>query len=619
MAYHLGFPFASGGFVGVDVFFVLSGFLITSIIASELEAGTFSIAGFYDRRIRRIVPALVFVCAATTALALAFLLPDELKQFASSLVATALSVSNVWCLLHSGYFDHAAETQPLFHTWSLGVEEQFYIIFPLLLMAAFKWWRGRIRTIIWLLFAASLLLSAVRLADHPQSTFFLLPTRAWELLAGSIVALGFIPKPASRLLRDAAGALGLLAIAIAVFGYTSKTSFPGLAALLPCVGAALVIWAGQGENTPARLLTAGPLVALGLISYSLYLWHWPLIVFANLLNVEALTEVQKFAVAGTSILLSVLTWRFIEQPFRRRGAGGITRPAILWSGSLGVGSLVAVALILISLQGIPARFSQQVLDLTAAESDSSPWRTKCHAEALAKGNYENTCVFGDDVPPKTIVYADSHGVEFSVVLGALAKSRNESVRQVTASGCPPVADLLPNGEACAQYNTGMIAKLVTIAPATIIIAANSHAWTNESPQQYWQGLRNSLAALSGAGHRLILLGPIPHLPNHMPAPATVARWTSQGNDPADFKFSPDERFSGLDANLRTIASEVNATYVPVAPALCNDGRCSAYLEEAVLYFDDNHLSVRGADVLAKKLLVPLLWPENRLAGAQSQR
>ncbi|MBY0558346.1 MAG: acyltransferase [Hyphomicrobium sp.] len=618
VAYHLGFPFTSGGFVGVDVFFVLSGFLITSIIASELEAGTFSIAGFYDRRIRRIVPALVFVCAATTILALAFLLPEELKQFASSLVATALSVSNVWCLLHSGYFDQAAETQPLFHTWSLGVEEQFYIIFPLLLMAAFKRWRGRIRTVIWLLFAGSLLLSVVRLADHPQSTFFLLPTRAWELLAGSIVALGFIPKPTSRLLRDAAAALGLLAIAIAVVGYTSKTPFPGLAALLPCIGAAVVIWAGQGENTPARLLRARPLVALGLISYSLYLWHWPLIVFANLLNVEALTELQKFAVVGTSILLSALTWRFIEQPFRRRGAGGITRPAILWSGSIGLGSLVAVALILISLQGIPTRFSQQVLDLAAAESDSSPWRTKCHAGVLAKGNYDDTCIFGEDVPPKTIVYADSHGVEFSVVLGSLAKSRNESVRQVTASGCPPVADLLPNGEACARYNRDMIAKLVTIPPATIIIAANSHAWTNESPEQYWKGLRNSLGALSGAGHRLILLGPIPHLPNHMPAPATVARWTSRGNDPADFRFSPDERFSVLDANLRRIASEVNATYVPVAPALCSDGRCSAYLEEAVLYFDDNHLSVRGANVLAKKLLAPLLWPENRLAGAQSE-
>ncbi len=621
VAYHLGLPFAPGGFVGVDVFFVLSGFLITGLIAAELEAGAFSVVSFYDRRIRRIVPALVFVCTCTAALAYMFLLPGELKQFASSLIATALSVSNLWCLLYSGYFDHAAETQPLFHTWSLGVEEQFYIVFPLLLMAAFKWRRDRIAVIIWLLLAGSLLLSVVRLDAHPQSTFFLLPTRAWELLTGSIIALGLVPKPASRLERDAASALGLLAIAIAVFSYTSKTPFPGLAALLPCVGAALVIWGGQGENSPGRLLlTARPLVLLGLISYSLYLWHWPLIVFANLLNVEALTGLQKTAVAGTSLALAALTWRFIEQPFRRRGADGFTRPAIFWSGGLSLGGLVAAALVLTSSQGMPSRFSQQVLDLADAESDSSPLRAKCHALDLANGSFDNTCVLGEAVPPKIIVYADSHGAEFSAVLGSLAKSRNESIRQVTASGCPPVADLMHLGEACARYNTKMIAKLVTIDPATIIIVANSSAWSNDEPERYWRGLRNSVAALSGAGHRLIVMGPIPHLPNHMGAPATIARWTDRGNDPADFKFSPEERFLSVDAHLRSIAAEVNATYVPVAPELCKDQRCSAYLEDAVLYYDDNHLSMRGADILARKLLVPLLWPDANkpiLAGTQT--
>jgi len=611
VAYHLGLPIAPGGFVGVDVFFVLSGFLITGLIAAELEAGAFSVAGFYDRRIRRIVPALVFVCACTAVLACMFLLPHELKQFASSLIATALSASNFWCLLHSGYFDHAAETQPLFHTWSLGVEEQFYIVFPLLLMAAFKWRRDRIGVIIWLLLAGSLLLSVVRLDAHPQSTFFLLPTRAWELLTGSIVALRLVPRPASRLECDAAGALGLLAIAIAVFSYTPKTPFPGLAALLPCVGAALVIWGGQGENSLGRLLlTARPLVFLGLISYSLYLWHWPLIVFANLLNVEELTGLQKTAVAGTSIALAALTWRFIEQPFRRRGAEGFTRPAILWSGGLSLGGLVAVSLIFILSQGLPSRFSQQVLDLADAESDSSPLRKKCHFDGTAKSHYEDTCVLGAAVPPKTIVYGDSHGVEFSVVLGSLAKSRNESIREITASACPPAADFsLPTRKECGRYNAAMLTKLVTINPSTIIIAANSSAWSMEMPDHYWPGLRNSLTALSRAGHRLIVLGPIPHLPNHMQAPATVARWTGRGHDPANFKFSLGDRFRDVDANLRSIASDVNATYVPVAPALCKDELCNAYLEDAVLYFDDNHLSVRGAGIIAKKLLAPLIWPE----------
>ncbi|SFV35617.1 acyltransferase family protein [Hyphomicrobium facile] len=622
VAYHLGAPFAPGGFVGVDVFFVLSGFLITSIIAADMEAGAFSIANFYDRRIRRIVPALVFVCAATTVLALAFLLPSELELYASSLLATALSVSNFWCLFNSGYFDPYAEVHPLLHTWSLGVEEQFYIIFPLLLMAVFKWRRAGLGTFIWLLFAGSLALSVVRLEEHPQSTFYLLPTRAWELLAGSIVALGLVPKPATRFGSDAAVALGLLAIAIAVVSYTSKTPFPGLAALLPCAGAALVIWGGQGgtENTPARFLTVRPLVFLGLISYSLYLWHWPLIVFANMLNIEALTSIQKIAVAATSLALAALTWRFIEQPFRRRGAVGFKRPAIFWSGGLSLGGLVAVALVLYSSQGAPSRYSQQVVNLTDAKHDISPFRKKCHFDQTAKVSYEDTCVLGEVVPPKIIVYGDSHGAEFSAVLGSLAKSRNESIREITASACPPVADFsMPIRKDCGRYNAAMLAKLATINPATIIIAANSIAWSDENPEQYWRGLRKSLTALSHAGHRLIVLGQVPRLTNNMPAPSTLARWTSWGNDPADFKFSLEKRFRDVDANLRSIAADVNATYVPVASGLCKDQQCSAYIEEAVLYFDDNHPSVRGAGILAEKLLVPVLWPEANtpiLAGTQ---
>ena len=226
------------------------------------------------------------------------------------------------------------------------------------------------------------------------------------------------------------------------------------------------------------------------------------------------------------------------------------------------------------------------------------------------------------MPPKTIVYADSHGAEFSAALGTLAKSRNESVREITASACPPAADFdMLRREQCAQYNAAIMAKLISISPATIIIAANSVGWASSMPERYWQGLRTTLAALSGAGHRLIVLGPVPHLPNHMPAPATLARWTDRGNDPADFRFSRDvAKFTDVDAKLKEVASEVHATYVPLAPVFCTDDRCSAYLDNAVLYSDDNHLSMRGASLLAQKLLVPVLWPEANsqvLAGTQS--
>ncbi len=623
VAYHLGLPFASGGYVGVDVFFVLSGFLITGLIAAELEAGSFSIAGFYDRRIRRIVPALVVVCICTTLVGLVLLLPNEFENFAGSLIKTAFSVSNIWFLEHSGYFDPAAETQPLLHTWSLGIEEQFYIVFPLLLMMTYWLSPRRVGVVVWLLLAASLAASVDLMPSHPLKAFYLLHSRAWELLAGSVIALGLIPAAISRWQREIAVTLGLLLIVIAIAAYDSKTPFPGAAAILPCLGTALVIWGGSdGRPIGSRLLSSTPLVALGLISYSLYLWHWPLIVFAKLLNVEVLSAPQKIAIAVLSIALATLTWRFVEQPFRRRGAAGFSRPAMLWSGGLSLSALAAVGLFVTSHQGLPGRFSDGVLDIAKAEHDASPARAKCHFDGSANRSYEDTCVLGEAVPPKTIVYADSHGAELSVVLGSLAKSRNESIREITASACPPAADFaIPKREHCAQYNAETVRKLASLSPATIIIAANSLDWSEYDPDLYWQGLRTTLAALSTAGHRIIVLGPVPHLPNHMPAPATLARWAGRGNDPADFRFSRDvAKFAAVDAKLKELASAVNATYVPLAPAFCTDDRCSAYLDNAVLYWDDNHLSVRGADILAQKLLVPVLWPDadsQVLAGTQS--
>ena len=283
VAYHLELPFATGGFVGVDVFFVLSGYLITRLIAEEMRSGAFSLTRFYERRIRRIVPAMVFVCACTTAMAIAFLLPDELKRYSSSLIAAAFSYSNVWFFDNSGYFDPGSGTQPLLHTWSLGIEEQFYIVFPLLLLAVFRWRPRALGTVIWLAFAASLVASVVLLPEHPAATFYLLHTRAWELLTGSILALGLLPRPASQAQREIAFAAGIVAIAVAVFGFASKTPFPGASALLPCIGTALAIWASEGgEAAGSRFLKFRPLMFLGLISYSLYLWHWPLIVFTKL-------------------------------------------------------------------------------------------------------------------------------------------------------------------------------------------------------------------------------------------------------------------------------------------------------------------------------------------------
>lgn len=626
VAYHLDLPFASGGFVGVDVFFVLSGFLITRIIADELRGGSFSIARFYERRIRRIVPALVFVCALTTVAAVAFLLPDELQRYASSLNAAAFSVSNIWFLEHSGYFDARSGTQPLLHTWSLGIEEQFYIVFPLLLAVVYRSWPRALAKVVWIGFAASLAASIVFLPQHPLGTFFLLHSRAWELLAGSIVALSLLPRPASRMQSNVAAVIGIAAVAFSIFAYTSKTPFPGIAAILPCIGTATVIWAGEnhrehGASLAARVLTLRPLVLLGLISYSLYLWHWPLIVFTKLATSERLDGTQQLALVFAAISLASATWYFVEQPFRRRGTEAFSRRSIFEGGALGLGALAATAAILVNLDGMPQRFPAAVLQIAAAQADASPLRDKCHFHGQDNRSYDDTCVIGDDVAPSVIVYGDSHGAEFSAALGEFAKSHHASVRQITASGCPPAAGFtFPADKQCEQYNTAIIERLKTISPATIVLATYSLAWHREYPEQFWPSFERTIMTLRAAGHRVIVLGPVPDMPEAAGIPAAVARWTAKGRDPDKFSFKfGAEEVSGVEARLDNIATAQGAIFIPLSPELCSGKRCKPYEDGAVLYFDNNHLSMSGAQFIASRLLVPVIWPEPDISGLHSNQ
>lgn len=620
VAYHLGGRLAPGGFVGVDLFFVLSGFLITQLIASDLQLERFSFLGFYERRIRRIVPALLFVCACCTAIALIIFLPGELKDYCSSLLATLISASNLWFFGHSGYFDRAAETHPLLHTWSLGVEEQFYILFPVLLRGLFrlagKWIGGGI----WLLFALSLGASIIALPQHPQSTFFLLHTRAWELLTGSIVALGLVPQPISRVHREVGGLIGLSAIALAIFAFNSQTPFPGAAALLPCVGAGLIIWSGSGDSLVSRALSCKPLVFLGLISYSLYLWHWPLIVFVRAIAAAPLDSYQQSGLAALSLVLAAGTWRYVETPFRRRGRDGFSSRTVFWSGGIGGAALAALAGSIFLVNGLPARFPREVQRIAAATADRSPLRKTCHFHGTFADTFDQTCVLGAGVPPKIIVYGDSHGAELSAALGRLAKSRNASIRQITSSACPPVLGYSSSFRPlCAQYNAAIVKSLAAVPPSTIILAANALGWPVETSDIHWAGLRATIAALKKAGHRVIIYGPVPAEPNRLRLPELLGRWVALGKDPNDYVFDPGmERLHKIESNMADVAAGEHAIYVPVSPAICSQKGCKAYLDATVLYFDNNHPSLSGAKLLASKLLVPILWPETPLPMAGRQ-
>lgn len=345
--FHAGFSWFSGGYVGVDVFFVISGYLITGIVMSDVASGTFSIAEFYERRIRRILPALFLVVVVCVPVAFLVLLPADFKEFGQSLIAVATFSSNVYFWNQSGYFHGAAELKPLLHTWSLSVEEQFYVFFPLLLLLMWRWGRRSVVAVLLAIAVASLILAEWGALNKPIAAFFLLPTRAWELLLGSLVAFYLANKSRHQLSLtqgNILSSIGLFAVGYAVFQFDEKTIFPGLQALIPTLGTALMIIGAKPETWVGRLLCQPVMVSVGLFSYSAYLWHQPLFSFARHLGLAASATLTLGALAVLSLILGYLSWRYVETPFRRNRA--ISRKQIfLFAGS---GSL---AILLTGLTG----------------------------------------------------------------------------------------------------------------------------------------------------------------------------------------------------------------------------------------------------------------------------
>ena len=354
--FHAGFESFGGGFVGVDVFFVISGFLITKMIV--VQEHRFSLIRFYERRARRILPALVIVVVFCSVVAYVLFMPKEFAAFGKSVAATALLSSNMLFWSETGYFDAPPELKPLLHTWSVAVEEQFYLLYPLLLILCRRYLGGR-----WILlllpacllsFAASIWMTR----RTPEAAFYLAPSRAWEFLLGCLLAVEAIPRLSNRLWREGLSLFGIALIAWSVFTFSQYMLFPGLNALVPCLGAAILIAvAGDKDTVVGRILASGPLVFIGLISYSLYLWHWPIFVFARYIVMDQLSLQTQIILLLITLPLSYFSWRYVEQPVRR---GLYWRGRRLFIGSV-VTALTAVCFgVLVGLSsGMPGRIAPE--------------------------------------------------------------------------------------------------------------------------------------------------------------------------------------------------------------------------------------------------------------------
>ena len=417
----------TGGYVGVDIFFVISGFLITTIIHRELGEGRFSILRFYERRARRILPALFAVMAVGLIAGWFLLAPSDYDRMGQSMLSALLFVSNMWFWQNSGgYFDGATDYLPMLHTWSLAVEEQFYIFFPLLLMLLHRIGRRLLLPVIVLLVAGSLVLAIWATPRMPSASFYLLPTRIWELGIGSLLALGLLPSAAPKALREVVGALGLVGVLAPVFVYDGSTTFPGVAALPPVLGAAMLIWAGTaGPVLASRLLSLRPMVWIGLISYSLYLWHWPIMAFArNRLFTVELEPMWQVMTVLASLVAGWVSWRFIERPFRVPvRAGGMGQGRIFALSGAGMAVLGGMAGALALTDGIATwRFDEKERAVLASLEEAYTPIQGCFGRLAP----DQLCVFGTDdphIPVSWVLWGDSHAATFLPAFETLARKK----------------------------------------------------------------------------------------------------------------------------------------------------------------------------------------------------
>lgn len=599
--FHAGLAPFSGGFVGVDIFFVISGYLITAIIAKDLQEGRFSLVAFYERRIRRIVPALVVMVLVVSIAATAILLPHDLQGFGRSIAATALFASNILFWREAGYFAAPAEAKPLLHGWSLSIEEQFYLVFPVAILLLQRWPSSCRLAAIAGAAALSLAAGIWAVAASPEAAFYLAPFRFWELLLGALLALGACPPITSRRLNEACAWLGAGLVIWSVAAFSAATPFPGAAALVPCLGALLLIHSGSGGTTgPARFLSQRALVALGILSYSLYLWHWPLLVLVRYWKVEALDVVETMSVLGLSLAAACASHRFVERPFRRGLMQFAGRPLFLAAGTA-MAAIVAFANLAVLSGGWPGRLSDSALALAQAVHDSSPDRKRCHASDRNPIRYAEKCRHGAAGGPATIaIWGDSHAAELAPALAQSAAAAAQVLIQISYSDCPPaLAFTSRQRPTCARHNAQMLSALAADSDihTVLLVARHSRAYREEG-QAFFGEFARVAKSLAAAGKRVVLVYPIPEYSHSVPL--LLARLDLRDGDleTAGMPRSDFERQSRpLVRQLDLIAGKGIFRIRP-ADLLCDTARCRAAAAGRPLYFDDDHLSVAGARFIA---------------------
>lgn len=622
--FHAGISVFSGGYIGVDVFFVISGYLITSIIITEIDSKKFTIREFYERRARRILPALFFVIATCIPFAWAWMTPTQLEDFSQSLIAVSMFSSNLLFWTESGYFSPNAELKPLLHTWSLAVEEQYYIFFPVFILATWRFGKRFVFLALLAIGAGSLLLSQWGASNHPNANFYLLPTRLWELLAGSLLALYLLmnqvgSRDKSAVIDQTFSVVGLALIFYSIFYFGEQTPFPSLYSLVPVVGTALIILYASPNTAAARFLSNKVLVSIGLISYSAYLWHQPLFAFARLRIVDEPSWLVMLALGGLSLALAFFSWRFIERPFRSRSRISKAR----------VFSFACIASTLIAGLGAVGHVARGFPSRTIATGESYE---EVRLDERAYINYGLSSLCGEaytlsescrtDDHPEILVWGDSYAMH--LVLGIVASNPNSKIIQFTKSVCGPILGLAPQSrkypeswsKECLVFNDSVATWIQSNdSPRYAVLSSPFHQYFNDEvvlrttlgtskrdDALVEKSFLDTLDFLASEGVTPVVFSPPPSLGKDVDIGACLQRAYIFGEALSRCDFSQLDSFAQKERVI-SLLENVSQQYrvIWLDDFLCFDNSCTTAIEGTFLYRDSGHLSREGAALIGSKV------------------
>ncbi len=648
LLYHFDVPVFSGGFVGVDIFFTISGYLIGSIVLRQLSERKFSFLDFYARRVRRLFPAALAVIVATICVSHVLLLPIDYREFGQSVVAALLYASNILFYLEAGYFDLASHSKPLLHTWSLSVEEQFYLVFPLLAFLCAR----HIKWVLAGLIVASLAAAQWYVSVDPSAAFYLYPFRAWEMFLG--VGLAALQLSGRRLAPEnpTAAALlvgvGVVLLIAPVILFDNATPFPGITALAPCAGAAICIAAGSRPNTLSQaVFGSAPMVFVGRISYSLYLWHWPVLVLYGYSQPDAITPVETGVLLALTFFLAWASWKYIENPFRK-APGAAAVPLRTIGVAVACSALpIVFGFLLHRTDGLPSRLDPETARIAEAASNFLRDWTGCVPEANARVPGVEHCVAGNpDVAPTVVVWGDSHAAAMKVGFMEEAARLDRNALLFWKAGCPPAVGLAKfesvsnaaENASCTSQNQAIMAWLMAHENVEAVVLVGrwsyytsgtgvgidggitvrlasvpQHARLEDQTRTLTDALDATIGMLKSRGIAVYVLEQVPEFENFRSA--NFARGLmSKTIEPDAIRRSVvisrtllDARQGRMQDYLERLSSSGDAIVLRTHHRFCDAYECTLLVDGLPAYFDNNHVTALGARKL-RDVFDPVLQP-----------